>query len=262
MEFEPQLIATPPPIVPLAPASNRQLIAPVWHTIAMVLLFLVNSYFSATHLPTMHEGPPSERTLMLQYGVTIGFEFFLLLLVWVGLVLKGTKMRELIAGRWATVEDFLLDLALAVGFVVVAFVVLGIIGTALGMRNPSQAGEVKRLANMLGPQSRASLGIFILVSCTAGLVEEILFRGYLQRQIGAITGNIYVGLIVSAILFGLGHGYQGARRMVLIAVLGAMFGLLALMRKSLRPGMMAHAFFDSVEGVLLWLVRKGAIPIS
>lgn len=199
---------------------------------------------------------------MLQYGVTIGFELFLLLLVWVGLALKGTKMRELIGGRWATVEDFLLDLALAVGFVVVAVVVLAILSGVLGMRNPSQVGEVKRLANMLGPQSKASMGIFVLVSCTAGLVEEILFRGYLQRQIGAITGNIYAGLIASAILFGLGHGYEGARRMVLIALLGAMFGVLTLLRKSLRPGMMAHAFFDSLQGVLLWMVRKGAIPIS
>jgi len=262
MEFEPQPISTPPPYVPITPEPKRQLIAPIWHTVVLVLLFLLNSYFSATHMPTMHEGPPSERTLMLQYGVTIGFELFLLFLVWVGLAIKGTKMREVIGGRWATIEDFLLDLALAVGFVVVALVVLGIFSTALGMRNPSQIGEVKRLANMLGPQSKASLGIFILVSCTAGLVEEIIFRGYLQRQIGALTSNIYVGLIVSAILFGMGHGYEGARRMVLIALLGAMFGVLTLLRKSLRPAMMAHAFFDSFQGVLLWMVRKGAIPIS
>ncbi len=261
MEPEPQLIATPPPL-PIAQGPQQQLIAPIWHTIALILLFLLNSYYSATHLPTMHDGPPSERTLMLQYGVTIGFELFLLLLVWVGLALKGTKMRELIGGRWATIEDFLLDLALAVGFVVVAIVGLALLSAALGMRNPSQVSEVKRLANMLGPQSRASMGVFILVSCTAGLVEEILFRGYLQRQLGAITGNINIGLIASAILFGLGHGYEGARRMVLIALLGAMFGGLALLRKSLRPGMMAHAFFDSLQGVLLWMVRKGAIPIS
>ena len=87
-------------------------------------------------------------------------------------------------------------------------------------------------------------------------MRELLVVAY-----SALSGNAYVGLIGSAILFGLGHGYEGARRMVLIAVLGAMFGLLALLRKSLRPGMMAHAFFDSLQGVLLWLVRKGAFPM-
>jgi membrane protease YdiL (CAAX protease family) len=93
-------------------------------------------------------------------------------------------------------------------------------------------------------------------------VEEILFRGYLQRQIGALSGNIYVGLVVSAILFGAGHGYEGARRMVLIAVLGLMFGVLTLLRKSLRPGMMAHALFDSLQGAVLWAIRKGMIPLQ
>ena len=145
---------------------------------------------------------------------------------------------------------------------VAALIMLAAVGQLLGMRNPSQINEAKRLANMLGPQSGRSMAIFVLLSCTAGLVEEILFRGYLQRQIGALSGNIYVGLIGSAVFFGLGHGYEGTRRMVLIAVLGVMFGLLALLRKSLRPGMMAHALFDSLQGVVLWLVRKGAIPLS
>jgi hypothetical protein len=198
---------------------------------------------------------------MLQYGITIGFELFLLLLVWVGLRLKGVKLRELIGGRWETPEDFLLDVAIAVGFCVAALVILAIWSKALRMGGPSQVNEVKRLADMLGPQSAVSMAFFVLVSSTAGLVEEILFRGYLQRQIGALTGNIYAGLIGSAILFGAGHGYEGTRRMVLIAVLGAMFGVLALLRKSLRPGMIAHGLFDSLQGVLLWLVRKGAIPL-
>src|SRR5947207_10106671 len=124
MEPESQIVSTPPTPVPLTPTPDRRLIAPIWHTIALLLLFLGNSYFSATHLPTAREGPPPERILILQYGVTIGFEFFLLLLVWVGLRLNGTKLKELIGGRWASVEDFLLDLAMAIGFMVAALVVL------------------------------------------------------------------------------------------------------------------------------------------
>lgn len=46
--------------------------------------------------------------------------------------------------------------------------------------------------------------------------------------------------------------------MALIAVYGAMFGFLALWRRSLRPGMMAHAWHDSFEGILFFVVaRKG-----
>lgn len=262
MDLESQFAPPPPPAAPIPTNPNRQLIAPLWHTGLLLVLFLGNSFVGATHAPTAHEGPPPERILMLQYGITIGFELFLLALVWMGITLKGGKLRDLIGGRWKTVEDFLLDFAMAIGFVVAVLVMLAAVGSLLGMRNPSQISEVKRLSNMLGPQSGASMVMFILVSCTAGLVEEILFRGYLQRQIGALSGNIYVGLVVSAILFGAGHGYEGARRMVLIAVLGLMFGVLALLRKSLRPGMMAHALFDSLQGVVLWAIRKGMIPLQ
>lgn len=200
--------------------------------------------------------------MIFQYVQTIVLEFLLLALVWWGLRLNKTKMRDLIGGRWKTPEDFLLDVAIAVGFFISSLLILGFIGYALGLNNPSQIKETKKLAGMLGPQSGMSMAIFVLVSCTAGLVEEIVFRGYLQRQISALSGNVYVGLIGSAILFGAGHGYEGTRRMVLIAIFGAMFGLLALLRKSLRPGMIAHAVFDSFQGALLWMVRKGAIPLG
>lgn len=265
MEPESHVVSTSPQPISTTPAPgpqvpDRQLIAPVWHTILLIALFLGNSYFSATHMPTTHDGAPSERILILQYAVTIGFELFLLALVWVGLRLKKVKMRELIGGRWKAPEDFLLDVAIAVGFWIVSVAVIFGLAHALGLANPSQIKESKKLLDMLGPQSGMSMVLFVVVSCAAGLVEEILFRGYLQRQIGALTGNVYLGLIGSAILFGAGHGYEGARRMVLIAVLGAMFGLLALLRKSLRPGMMAHALFDSAAGAGMWLARKGAIP--
>ena len=109
---------------------------------------------------------------------------------------------------------------------------------------------------MLAPHTWLGLSIFVALSITAGFVEEIIFRGYLQRQIAAFSGNIYVGLIVSAIVFGAAHGYEGGRRMVLICILGLMFGVLALWRKSLRPGMIGHGLFDSFQGVLLFVATR------
>jgi membrane protease YdiL (CAAX protease family) len=261
MEPEPQLIATPPPVIPITPEPQRQLIAPVWNTIALLALVLGNSYVGATHMPTMQDGPIPEKAVMIGYGITIAFEFFLLWLAWFGLRRKGLKLRELIGGRWETVEDFLLDFAIGVVFYIVSYILLLALGYWMGLGGASQIKEAKKMIDMLGPQSGLSMAAFVLLSVTAGLVEEILFRGYLQRQIGAITGNIYAGLVGSAVLFGLAHGYEGARRMVLIGVLGAMFGLLALWRKSLRPGMMGHALFDSLQGVLLWMLKKGVIPL-
>jgi membrane protease YdiL (CAAX protease family) len=240
--------------MPLPQAPARQLLAPVWHTIFMVLLVVVFSYIGA-HAPAP-AGAVSQKELIVQYAVTIVFELFLLLLVWWGLRLNKNRMRDLIGGRLNTPEDFLLDIAIAAGFWIVSAAILVGLGYALGLANPSQVKEVKKMADMIAPQGGATLALWIVVSTVAGLVEEILFRGYFQRQVGALTGNIYVGLIISAMIFGSGHGYEGTRRMVLIAVYGSLFGLLAIARKSLRPGMMAHAWHDAFAGVMLRVLSK------
>ena|SRR5437764_7010465 len=105
MEPESQIVFTPPtpaPITttPITPPPDRQLIAPLWHTVLLLLLFLGVSYFGATHKPTPRETAPPERDLILQYSVTIAFEFFLLLVVWVGLKLRGMRLIDFFKGRW------------------------------------------------------------------------------------------------------------------------------------------------------------------
>jgi hypothetical protein len=44
--------------------------------------------------------------------------------------------------------------------------------------------------------------------------------------------------------------YQGFKGVITISVYGAMFGVLAAVRKSLRPGMMQHAGQDIFSGIV------------
>lgn len=62
-------------------------------------------------------------------------------------------------------------------------------------------------------------------------------------------------MVVQALAFGLGHGYQGWKLMSLIAVYGLCFGLLAHWRRSLRPGMVGHALQDIAGGLGGFLTR-------
>ena len=82
--------------------------------------------------------------------------------------------------------------------------------------------------------------------------EELAFRGYLQRQLTALTGHTWIALLLQVTVFGIAHGYQGVRNCLAIAIYGALFTLLALWRKSLRPGMIAHACTDIAGGLLGW----------
>jgi membrane protease YdiL (CAAX protease family) len=61
----------------------------------------------------------------------------------------------------------------------------------------------------------------------------------LQRRFVAWTRSAPVGVILSAVLFGAGHIYQGPKAAVVIAVYSLMFGILAEVRQNLRPGIMS-----------------------
>jgi CAAX protease family protein len=244
--------------VPAAPAPERKLVAPLWHTILFLLILFANSYFTAKSLPRMASGAsPKQRAF--EYIFTIGWELVLLLIVWFGIRLRGVTLRELIGGRWKRVEDFLLDVAIGGAGVIGAYLVVVAASFALGLLNPAHLAENKKLADMLAPGSVKLLCLFFVLSGVAGVIEEVLFRGYLQKQFAALTGKMYLGVIVQAAVFGLGHGYQGWQRMSIIFCLGLFFAGLALLRKSLRPGMMAHAMFDSLQGLALFAMKKGLL---
>jgi membrane protease YdiL (CAAX protease family) len=164
------------------------------------------------------------------------------------------RLRDLIAGRWQSGVEVARDFGIALAFWVVSLFVLGTIAKVLGLGGAGAIGDVKDKFGPLIPHSVGELLLFILVSMTAGFCEEVIFRGYLQRQFAAFTRSEGIAIVLQAIIFGLGHGYQGTARMVLITVYGVMFGLLAFWRKSLRPGMISHAWQDSVSGIALYFI--------
>jgi membrane protease YdiL (CAAX protease family) len=232
-------------------------VAPLWHTLLIAALVLGNSFLGSSKLDSAGGGHGSR---LLLYGGTFVTQVVLILIIWFGIHLRGVRMRDLIGGHWENVEAFLLDVALAIGFWIVSLALLFVLRVALGTIDihhlaKSQEDAIK-LLGPLAPHSYLEAGFWVALSVSAGLFEEIIFRGYFQRQFLGLTNSAALGIIVSGIIFGLAHGYQGGRMMVTIAVFGMFFGVMAHVRKSLRPGMMTHAFQDAIAGLTLFaLVR-------
>lgn len=236
---------------------RNQLIAPVWHTIVIVGFILLNSYAGRPSQPSV---AITTRGRLFLYALTFIVQLAVVLFIWFGISRKGLKMRELIGGRWAKPEDFLIDVGIAAGFWLVSTLLRAAIAIALGLidlHNPQgQLNQMKQSVAVIVPHSRLELTSFLVLVIFAAIFEEIIFRGYLQRQLGALARNIWVGVILSAIIFGAGHGYQGARQMVLIGIWGAMFGVLVVLRKSLRPGMITHAGQDAFSGIAYFFMFR------
>jgi uncharacterized protein len=96
------------------------------------------------------------------------------------------------------------------------------------------------------PVTRRERRWWVLVGITAGLCEEIVFRGFLLYYLHTSPWklDLTLALLFSSAIFGLQHLYQGAQGVVVTFVLGALFGLFFLLTGSLVFPILLHAATD------------------
>lgn len=276
-------------ILPLkiGPARNSSApatIAPPWHTLVLVAAIVALSIRSASRLSAAH-GPINR---FATYGSSAAMEAAMLAWVVVGLRLKKISLRSLLGSFSFNARTIATDLGVALVFWFCSLMVLGTLGIAWSgveaavahrtaaihragqTEQAAQAGgaltpdrarrEALRVLAQLAPANNKEIAAWILLCLLVGFVEEVVFRGYLQRQfIAWARGGVAAGVLASAIIFGAAHAYQGVRGMVLLAVFGALFSWLALYRRSLRAGMFAHAWHDLIAGLALALLRSNHV---
>jgi membrane protease YdiL (CAAX protease family) len=94
----------------------------------------------------------------------------------------------------------------------------------------------------------------------AAFGEEFMYRGYLMNRIAEIAGGKAaawgVALVVTSVLFGLGHLYQGTAGVITTGLNGLIFGVLYLVsRRNLWIPILAHGAMDTVGFLLIFLGR-------
>jgi membrane protease YdiL (CAAX protease family) len=117
------------------------------------------------------------------------------------------------------------------------------------VRKPELRAKTHRqlaVIDFMVPQSVAERRAFILVCLSAGICEEILFRNFLIRyfQLAPWGWPLWLAVVVSLILFGLNHLYQGWRGALSTVIMAAMFAVMVAGFGSLIPAMVLHALVD------------------
>jgi membrane protease YdiL (CAAX protease family) len=237
-------------LLTIEPKANRKLIAPLWHTgifIAFLCGWALFEIGRVAKLEAMHSA-----SRLPQYAFMISFELLMVGYVWFfGLRSSGTRLTELIGGRWNRWTDVLRDVGSAI------LLWLCIFGFTFGMHFIAGRDELSlRAIEVIAPRTFVELIAWCLVSLAAGVCEEIAFRGYLQQQFLAITGRPAVAVALQTVLFGGLHTYKGVRGMIAIAGFGVLYGIWAVRRASLRPGMIQHSGQDFMAGVAAHIILK------
>lgn len=242
------------------PSDSRPVpIASLLHMIGLLLILFgtAGAGFLAQHHAAVSPGAAAAGQLASHskvipiYLVALFMDWALFYYCYVGVQWKGGTLATLSTGRWTSAKDLVTDVAIAVPFWALWEGVAYGVHYVLDALNP--AATAATVDNLL-PKSFLEITLWIFLCLTAGFCEEIAFRGYLQKQLHAFTGSIWVAVILQGMVFGIAHGYQGWKNVVVITALGLLYGTLAAWRGNLRTNMISHAWSDLWEGWLKFLL--------
>jgi membrane protease YdiL (CAAX protease family) len=230
-----------------APA-RRSFIAPLWHTFSILLIFGYFSFRDAQHAQNAvsSQAAVTHGVILRGYLLSIFYEWGMASWAWGGVQFNGGHLRELTGGRWTSWRSLALDVAIAVPFWGLWELTAWLVHLAV---DRAQTPTIPYHP----PSGFMEVLLWILLSISAGICEEIVFRGYLQQQFRAATRSIAAAVILQGLVFGLVHAYRGWKQVMVIVPLGILYGALVAWRHNLRASMIAHAWSDVFEGWLRFL---------
>jgi uncharacterized protein len=177
-------------------------LAPRWHTLVLVALILAVFLSGSLLAGSAPSRPPSASRITGVYLPLLVVEWALAF--YVARFGRARSALSALVGRgWDSPARALGDLALAATlFTQIQAIELLSEGFFGGAQNAAR--------DALLPVAPVEYAVWTLVAVSAGLCEELVYRGYLLVQLGAFSGSLTIGCVLSAALFGLAHAEQGA----------------------------------------------------
>lgn len=224
------------PAEPAQPIASRAHFAMLCSILLVIALF---GLLAASRQPSA--GSTSGLSGAQLYLPLLAAEWGLFAYVRMGVRRFGGSIAGLISARPLLARALLLDALLGAGLLFLWLT----LEYGFDHLAPASSAAARQLLVRHG----SDIPLWFALSLSAGFVEELVFRGYLQRQFGALLRSRWLGLLAQALFFGVTHGYQGALPILKITLFGLLFGIVALLRRSLVPGMIAHAAVDMIGGL-------------
>lgn len=116
------------------------------------------------------------------------------------------------------------------------------------------AHQIGNLEPLL-PRTPGEMRWFLGVSLTAGVCEELLFRGFLLWYLSELVAT-GAAVVLASLLFGMAHAYQGTRGILQTGGVGLVLAGVVLLTGSVWVSIAIHAFIDVNSGLLAYNVLR------
>lgn len=158
------------------------------------------------------------------------------------------KINTNTLGPWVTYT------ALGIGILYVIIILYYLFGYRFSekfrvMHNEAKQKESNKLSfSEMLPVTVKEKKVWTCVSITAGITEEIIYRGFLIYAFGYLYPNLSIWLVIvmASLLFGLGHIYQGLTGVLKTTIIGLVFSVIFIGIGSILPLIIVHFLIDYV----------------
>ncbi|MCI5046624.1 MAG: CPBP family intramembrane metalloprotease [Aquisalinus sp.] len=215
----------------------------------MILGYLMYAWWeNARRTPEADEAsrlPIYNSTMLWLWGLTVACV--------AGWLISGRTLAEL--GLTATASGWR-------GWIAWGLVGLGVVYLAYSIAGPAMSARLRQQIrdqlnaldiDFMRPRTNAEHLRFKLLSVTAGITEEVIFRAFLIAFL-ALYMPVAAAAVTAVILFGCAHSYQGFAGVVRTALVGGFLTAVYLTGSSLWPAIILHILMDLAAGVQFQII--------
>ncbi len=133
----------------------------------------------------------------------------------------------------------------ALGFGLALFILFGLITTGIQAAGLELNQEMATLFASQPPI------VLILIALRAGVVEEVLYRGYAFERIYGLTKSKFIAGLIPLIIFTLMHLAWGVGHLVFVFIAGGLFTIVYASKRNLVVNIIGHFTVDIIALLVL-----------
>jgi membrane protease YdiL (CAAX protease family) len=119
----------------------------------------------------------------------------------------------------------------------------------VGKMDGLAADLMRSLGKRILPNSFLEMLPYFALAVTAGVCEEFLYRGFGMAALSHVGLPTWMVVLLTSLLFGLAHTYQGKSGVVGTSLLGMVLGGFRVLLQSIVPLSVWHTTVDLVAGI-------------
>jgi membrane protease YdiL (CAAX protease family) len=109
---------------------------------------------------------------------------------------------------------------------------------------------------LIAPRTASEFGLFYLVSVSAGVVEELTYRGVLFAVLSALVRSWWIAAVLGAAVFGIVHLFQGWKSAGIATLIGLREQIVVGLTGTLLVAIVVHALHDIITGTTAGLSMR------